>query len=85
MEEAVLHKRDEFREVEMTGAQALINQGKREGRQEGKRETLLELLEAQFGPPSEATVASVNALPANRLSAIMRRILTASSLAELEL
>ncbi len=93
MEEAVLHKRDEYKEVKMTGAQALINQGKREGRkegrqegkQEGRLEIILEQLEVRFGPLSEATVASVNALPANRLSAITRRILTAASLAELEL
>lgn len=93
MDEAVLQKRDEYKEVEMTGAQALINQGKREGRkegrqegrQEGRLEILLEQLEAKFGPLSEATVASVNALPTNRLSAITRRILTAASLAELEL
>ena len=44
LDEVIEQRADQLREVKMTGAQALINQGKREGHQEGLQEGLREAL-----------------------------------------
>ena len=52
----------------------------------GKQEALLILLEAKFGPLREETAARVRALVSpKRLDACLERVLTASSLGEMEL
>jgi predicted transposase YdaD len=57
-----------------------------EGILEGKRETLLRLLTAKFGPLSPETIAKVNALPATgELDAYLERILKAESLEDMGL
>jgi predicted transposase YdaD len=60
--------------------------GLEEGRDAGKRETLLRLLTAKFGPLSEAVVLRVNALESgNELDLCLERLLTARSLEDLGL
>jgi predicted transposase/invertase (TIGR01784 family) len=85
LDEVIEQRAAQLQEVKMTGAQVLINQGKREGRSEGQSELLLELLAEKFGPPSEQMVEAVNVLSEKHLKALARRILTANSLEELGL
>ncbi len=88
-----LVSRKEYRkvqEVELTWADKLIEQGRQEGRRvgliEGKRETLLRLLKAKFGPLPEATSSRVEALDSlDELDSYFERALKATSLEELEL
>jgi hypothetical protein len=57
-----------------------------EGIIEGKRETLLRLLTAKFGPLSSETIAKVKAVPsATELDAYLDRFVTAESLEEVRL
>jgi len=57
-----------------------------EGAVEAKRETLLRLLTAKFGPPSPETIAKVAAVPsAAELDSHLDRILSATSLEEMGL
>ena len=52
-------------------------------REEGKRETLLRQLTAEFGPLSSETIAKVKAVPsAAELDAYLERILAATTLEE---
>ena len=69
----------------MTGAEVLIRQGRREGREEGQRRLLLVQLEAKFGPLSEATISRVEALSAEGFDRVGRAILTAPTLDALAL
>lgn len=68
---------DVIGEITMTGAQALIAQGRKEGRkegrEEGKRENLLEILQDKFGFSEEEAQATVQAIPASELSVAIRR------------
>ena len=80
----------EMQETEMTYFDELEEQGRQkgldEGREAGKRETLLRLLTSKFGPLSEAVVLRVNALKSgNELDIYLERLLTARSLEELQL
>src|SRR5579884_2875040 len=93
VEAAERRHKEEVQEMARTDAQVLVAQGRREGRREGRlegrlegrRQTLLELLELKFGPLSEESVGRVNSLSEAQLSEITRRVLTASTLAELGL
>ncbi|MGH9390565.1 MAG: DUF4351 domain-containing protein, partial [Vicinamibacteria bacterium] len=80
---------EEYRDMidtEMTYFDKLEEQGRQKGREEGKRETLLRLLTAKFGPLSEAVVHRVNALKSGSdLDNCLERLLTAHSLDELGL
>jgi hypothetical protein len=70
----------------MTYFDELEERGRQKGREEGKRETLLRLLTAKFGPLSEAAILRVNALKSgNELDLCLERLLTARSLDELGL
>ena len=96
-----LVSRKEYRKVqavELTWADKLIEQGRQEGaergREEGrrvgliekKRESLLRLLTAKFGPLPEATSSRVEALESlNELDSYFDRALKANSLEELRL
>lgn len=89
LDEVIEQRAVQLQEVKMTGAQVLINQGKREGRseglQEGRRELLLEQIAEKFGKPSQQTVEAVNALSEQQARALARQILNANSLKELGL
>jgi len=57
-----------------------------EGREKGKRETLLRLLAKKFGSLSEDVTAHVRALQsADEIDRYLDRVLTATSLEEMEL
>lgn len=88
---------EELEGLKMTGAQALIAEGRKkgreegrevgraEGREEGRRELLLEQLEFKFGPLSEATEAAVRALTNAQMIQVGKQILAAQTLADLKL
>lgn len=69
----------------MTGAQALLAQGRKEGREEGRREVLLDPMRVKFGVLPEDIVSRVNHLTLREVNAALERILTARTLAEMEL
>ena len=89
MNEAVERRAEEVEEARMTGAQVLLAQGRREGRkegrEEGRHEMLLEMLEAKFGVLSEELIAKVNALTDRQTKEMVKRVLAASTVAELGL
>jgi hypothetical protein len=71
-----------MQDIEMTYFDKL----EEKGREAGKRETLLRLLTAKFGPLSEAVILRVNAIQSgNELDLCLERLLTAHSLDELGL
>ena len=89
-------------DVELTWAEKLMEKGREEGLEkgreqgreqgreagllEGKRETLLQLLAAKFGPLSELTTKRVQAIDSvDELENRLRQILTATSLGEMGL
>lgn len=73
---------DTMATMEMTWAGRL----RAEGREEGKRELVLELLERRFGPLSKTTVKRVHAISSSEeLSRLAARVLDAPSLEELGL
>jgi predicted transposase YdaD len=75
-----------MQDTEMTYFDELEKRGRQKGREEGKRETLLRLLTAKFGPLSEAVVLRVNAIQSgSELDSYLERLLTARSLDELGL
>ena len=59
--------------------------GRKIGRQEGRRELLLDQLSVKFGPLSAEIVARVNALETAEIDRLGRAILTAQTLKELDL
>ena len=69
----------EGREAFMTAAEKLIEQG----RAEGRAEVLLQQVAERFGAPNQAITERVRAAPAEQVDRWVKRILTASSLAEL--
>jgi predicted transposase YdaD len=85
--------RKEYRkmqEMEMTYFDELEERarqkGREEGREAGKRETLLRLLTAKFGPLPEAVVLRVSALESgNELDRCLELLLTARALDDLGL
>ena len=89
MDEAVEQHLNEIGEVEMTGAQALIEKGRQEGKQEGKleglHESVLKLISARFGNVTAETAAKVRTLTESQLDAAFARILAARTLEEVEL
>ena len=56
-----------------------------EGVIEGKREALLRLLTAKFGPPSSETIAKVKALASTKLDACLDRFVQAESVEDVGL
>ncbi len=57
-----------------------------DGKREGKRETLLRLLTKKYGPLSEEVTTRVRSLESvDELDAYLDRVLTATSLEEMEL
>jgi len=83
----------EVEEMEVTWADKMMEKGREEGREEGrrqgleagvlegKRETLLRLLTAKFGPVPEKARRRVQALASvAELDAYLERVLTAESL-----
>ena len=78
-------RREELEEMKMTDAQFLMAQGRKEGREEERREILLELLNARFGPLPPQVQSALGALSAARLKDLIRRALSAQSLADLQL
>jgi predicted transposase/invertase (TIGR01784 family) len=85
LNEAIERRAEELKEVEMTGAEALIRKGREEGREQGQRELLVKQLTIKFGPLPESIVSKVTALSERRLETLAERFVTAASLAELEL
>jgi hypothetical protein len=85
----LLLAKEEYRnmqDMEMTYFDELEEKGRQEGREAGKRETLLRLLTSKFGPLSETVVHRVSALKSsNELDDCLERLLTAHSLDELGL
>ncbi len=84
----------EVRKMQMTWAEKVENKGRKEGREEGriegmlegKREALLRLLTAKFGPLPDDTASQVRAcqsLP--ELDRYLDQVLVAGSLAEMKL
>jgi len=73
----------EAREVYMSAAQKLIDQGRDQGRVEGKAEMLLQLVQLRFGSPPPTIVARVRAASDSELAQWAERILTAPTLADL--
>lgn len=76
----------------LTGAQALLRQGRLEGRQEAREEAwqevieiLLILLEDKFGELPEKVIATVNAMSPARMKELAHRILSAQTLSDLNL
>lgn len=68
------------------GRQEGRHEGIREGRQEGIRALLLDQLEARFGPLSGTVRRHLEAIDsADELARLVRRVVTAGSLAELGL
>jgi hypothetical protein len=65
----------------MTDAQVLVAKG----RQEGRQELLLEMLEARFGQLPSSAGERLSALTDSELSAITRKVLFAESLGALGL
>jgi len=95
-----LVSRKEFRavqEVELTWADKLMEKGREKGREEGreegrgvgviegKREMLLRLLSAKFGDLPREMAAKAEAMSATELDSVVDRLLTATTLDELEL
>lgn len=78
-------RREEVDEMKMTDAESLMAQGRRDGRKEGHRELVLDLLEAKFGPLPPRVVSLLDAWSPERLRDLARRTLTAQSLADLQL
>jgi len=88
-------------EVELTWADKLMQKGREEGREEGrekgreegreagvldgKRETLLRLLAAKFGELTDETKSKAEAMSSAELDSVLERVLTATTLDELEL
>jgi len=77
--------RKEVEEMVMTSAQALMEEGRQEGLQQGQSELLLELLAARFGALPERVITAVKGLPLGRLKELALQVLTAQSLADLPL
>ena len=73
----------------MTGAQALIAIGKKEGKLEGKlnskQQTLLELITQKFGDIPTKIVATFSEMPDVQISYLLANVLSADSLSELGL
>lgn len=64
--------------------QAIIEEGRAKGVAQGMSKTLLRQGRKRFGPPSEATVAAIEAITdLNRLEALSERLLDVSSWDEL--
>jgi hypothetical protein len=87
VEEEVVTLADRLREEgRITGERAGRVEGRVEGRAEGEqrqqRKIVLKLLALRFGPPSEATVARVNAAGMEQLETWAERVLTATTLAD---
>ena len=83
-----LVSRKEYRavqEVELTWADKLIEKGRGVGVIEGKRETLLRLLAAKFGDLPREIAAKAEAMSAAELDTVLDRLLTATTLDELDL
>lgn len=62
-----------------------VQQGRREGREEGMRRLVTGLLAQRFGPLPEAATGRLSTMNAEQLTALSRRLLTASSLKALGL
>ena len=91
-----LVSRKEYRavqEVELTWADKLMEKGREKGREEGrevgviegKRETILRLLATKFGDLPGDIAAKAEAMSAAELDSVVDRLLTATTLDELEL
>jgi len=72
-------------EVELTWADKLIEKGREAGVIEGKRETFLRLLAAKFGDLPREIAAKAETMSAAELDSVVDRLLTATTLDELEL
>jgi hypothetical protein len=92
----LLVSRKEYRavqEVELTWADKLMEKGREKGREEGrevgviegKRETILRLLATKFGDLPRDIAAKAEAMSAAELDSVVDRLLTATTLDELEL
>ncbi len=83
-----------MQDLELTWAEKLMEKGREEGREEGretglidgKRETLLSLLTAKFGPLAEGVTKRVESIDSlDTLDAMLQRVLTATSLENMKL
>jgi len=76
----------EVEEMEVTWADKMMEKGREEGLKAGKRETLLRLLTAKFGPVSEEIKSRIQAIESvAELDTYLERVLTAESIGEMEL
>ena len=91
-----LIERKEFRavqEVELTWADKLIEKGREQGREEGleagviegKRRTLVRQLSAKFGDLPEEITIRAETMSESELDSILDRLLTATTLDELQI
>ena len=69
----------------ISSAQVHKEEGRVAGRVAGRADALQELLEFRFGPLPQHVAPKVRALPPSRLSALMKKVLTAQSVADLHL
>jgi len=77
---------EEVATMEMTWADRIHEKGVEKGREEGKRDLLVELLERRFGPLPQSTVQRVSSLTSSdELSRLAARVLDAPSLDDLGL
>ena len=75
-----------MREVELTWADKIQQEGREEGLLEGKRSTLLQQMTTKFGPVSPEVRSGIEALESvEKLDGLLRRVLTASSLEDMGL
>ena len=89
MEEAIERHIPEMGEIKMTGAQALLAEGRakgrEEGREEGRRELLLQMLIYKFGPVTRDIEKAVDRLSNGELKDVARRSSSANTIEELHL
>ncbi|MCF7992538.1 MAG: hypothetical protein K9M02_19015 [Thiohalocapsa sp.] len=69
--------------AERVGHKRGLQEGRQEGRQEGEAAMLLSLIDAKFGPPSDAVRKRIEAADAETLLAWSKRILTADTIEDL--
>lgn len=65
-------------EAVATYSDRVFAQGKAEGRTEGKREALLDLLAAKFGPLDDSVIDRIAAAPPEALARWLERVLVAT-------
>jgi predicted transposase/invertase (TIGR01784 family) len=89
LDEVIERRAEELREIEMTGAEALIRkgriEGREQGREEGQRELLLKLLTAKFGPVANEISDRVKQMTLEQVERLMLEAIHVSTFNELTL